>query len=123
MKKRNKKGHNIRALWAEAECLVSFKLRSGIHPQILECHIREQLRLPLCSYYSQTYLLHALRILRNLCNNDVFANFPSFQQYQDLKCDRFLLAKLKVNMYQRFSDHEYLHLKGIDSAIESRFGN
>lgn len=78
---RTERGHNTRAQWTEAESLVFTKLRSGIHPQTLEGQIREQLRLPLDSYYRQNYLLHALRILWNLCNNNAFAYLPTLQQY------------------------------------------
>ena len=116
------RGHNTRAQWTEAESLVFTKLRSGIHPQTLEAQIREQLRLPLDSYYRQNYLLHALRILWNLCNNNIFAYLPTLQQYQKLKRDRFLLAKFKVDMNDRFSDDKYLHRIATEGAIELKFG-
>jgi hypothetical protein len=118
---RTERGHNTRAQWTEAESLVFSKLRSGIHPQILEGQIREQLRLPLHSYYRQSYLLHALRILRNLCNNNAFAYLPTLQQYQKLKRDCFLLTKFKVDMNDRFSDDKYLHRIATEGAIESKF--
>jgi hypothetical protein len=119
---RTERGHNTRAQWTEAESLVFTKLRSGIHPQTLEGQIREQLRLPLDSYYRQNYLLHALRIIWNLCNNNAFAYLPTLQQYQKLKRDRFLLAKFKVDMNDRFSDDKYLHRIATEGAIELKFG-
>jgi hypothetical protein len=119
---RTERGHNTRAQWTEAESLVFSKLRSGIHPQTLEGQIREQLRLPLDSYYRQSYLLHALKILRNLCNNNAFAYLPTLQQYQKLKRDGFLLAKFKADMNGHFSDDKYLHRIATEGAIQFKFG-
>jgi hypothetical protein len=113
-------GHSVRAQLAEAEFLVFNKLRSGVHPQILEGLIRKQLCRPLDSYYRQSYLLYTLKILRNLCSNDALTNIPTLQQYRELKRDRFLLARFKMDMNERFCNHESLHLKATDGAIESK---
>jgi len=114
------RGHSIRALWAEASFLLFSKLRLGVHPQVLDGSIRKQLRLSLGSYYCLSYLLYALRILRNLCSNNVFINLPIASQYRELKKDRFLLARFEIDMYKRYRDLDLLRREGTDGDIEHR---
>jgi hypothetical protein len=116
-------GHSLRAQLAEAEFLVFNKLRSGAHPQILEGLIRKQLCRPLDSYYRQSCLLYALRILRNLCSNDALTNIPTLQQYRELKRDRFLFGRFKIDMNERFCNYELLYLQATDGAIEYKLCN
>ena len=121
-RQQNEEGHSLRALWAEAEFLVLNKLRAGVHPELLEGVIREQLRRPLNSYYRQNYLLNALRVLNNLCSKNALAKFPTVRQYEELKRDQFLYARYNMEMSQRFCNYGKLHSKAIDGALEARLG-
>lgn len=121
-RKHTEEGHSLRALWAEAEFLVFNKLRAGHHPELLEVVIREQLRRPLDSYYRQSYFLNALRILNNLYCKNALAKLPTLEEYAELRRDLSLSSRYILDMKQRFGDHEDLHAKAIDGAIEARLG-
>jgi hypothetical protein len=107
-------------MWVEAKFLVLSQLQAGVHAQVLEGHIRELLRNPLRSYYRHSYLLYALRALRNLCSNNVFEKLPVAKQYHKLKENPFLLAIFEMEMYNHFRNRRLLELKATDCAIESR---
>jgi hypothetical protein len=122
VEKNIEEGHSLRALWAEAEFLVFNKLRAGHHPELLEGVIREQLHRPLDSYYRQSYFLNALRVLNNLYYKNALAKLPTLEGYTALRRDFSLYSRYILDMKQRFGDHQELHAKAIDGAVEARLG-